>query len=502
MTWWRLRSSGWEPRWTRRVHNRRAVLAAAGMLLVMGCNPRGAPVPPSIPEPVLRPPDATAVAGTPPPAAEPEAPPTVLPTIRGGTRGGARPGAAGAARSGLTPSLSGPSDVVARVAVGWRLSSSSFSGPADWTVDYVGGGGSVRVPGNQTWTITRVGSQLRVQPGGGTPHSPRATTVILRPASPDEAIVYAGRRYRGELHVTPTDTGLLIMNRIGVEDYLRGVVPLEIGNRPAAELAAAQAQAITARSYVYVRIRARGAAPYDILSDVREQVYGGVEAERPTTDEAVASTAGLGLFYGGQLVDAPYHSTCGGSTAAASEVWRGGTDRPYLQSVSDRVPATDRFWCDGSATFRWTRNMEQRELAATIARYLREYAAGAPADPGPVRGLVEGGRTRSGRLGSLTVVTQRGSYVLRGNDMRFVLRSPTGQILNSTDFSVSTTPGPGGVVRSAAFRGSGNGHGVGMCQWGAIGRARAGHSAQEILAAYYVGTNVARVDEMHLRSPR
>lgn len=146
--------------------------------------------------------------------------------------------------------------------------------------------------------------------------------------------------------------------------------------------------------------------------------------------------------------------------------------------------------------------MEQRDVRATIARYLRQYATGAPADPGAVRDLVEGNRTRSGRLASLTVVTQRGSYVLRGNDMRFALRTPNGQILNSTDVSVSTTRGSSGALSRAVFRGGGNGHGIGMCQWGAIGRARAGRSAQEILAAYYVGTNVARVNESDLRSPR
>lgn len=427
----------------------------------------------------------------------------MLPTIRGGAR--ARAGAAPVpvGRSGLTASLSGPWDVVARVAVGWRISAASFSGLADWTLEYPGGEGrAVRVPANQTWSMVAVGSQLRVQPGSGAAHPATRSTVVLRPASSQDAILYAGKRYRGELRVSPTDSGLLIMNRIGVEDYLRGVVPLEIGNRPPAELAAAQAQAITARSYVYVRVRSRRGAQFDIVSDVREQVYGGVEAERPVTDEAVASTVGLGLFYDGQLIDAPYHSTCGGSTAAASEVWRTGTDLPYLRAVSDRIPGTDRFWCDESPTFRWTRTMEQRDVNAAIARYLRQYATGAPADPGAVRDLVEGSRTSSGRLGSLSVVTQRGSYVLRGNDMRFVLRTPSGQILNSTDVSVSTTRGTGGVLSRAVFRGGGNGHGIGMCQWGAIGRARAGRSAQEILAAYYVGTNVARVNESDLRSPR
>ena len=82
--------------------------------------------------------------------------------------------------------------------------------------------------------------------------------------------------------------------------------------------------------------------------------------------------------------------------------------------------------------------------------------------------------------------------------MRFVLRSGGDQILNSTSFSIEPSAS-GGSLRSITFRGTGNGHGVGMCQWGAIGRARAGHSAREILAAYYLGTTVARVNEADLR---
>lgn len=404
--------------------------------------------------------------------------------------------------SGLTPHLSAQSDIVARIAVGWRLNAASFSARAPWTIEYAGAGGTIaRVSAGQTWTIEAAGRMLRVRREADTAHEPRGTTVILRPVSADDAVLFAGKRYRGELRVFPTDTGLLVINRVGVEDYLRGVVPLEIGNRPQSDIAAAEAQAITARSYVYVRIRSRATAQYDILSDVREQVYGGAESERTVTDSAIAATAGFGLFYEGQLVDAPYHSTCGGATAAATEVWRTGVDRPWLRAISDRIPGTDRYWCDSSAAFRWTRTLAAGDLNASVQRYLRQYVAAAPADPGAVRDILEGRRTNSGRLASVTVVTTRGRYDLRGNDMRFVLRSSNDQILNSTSFSVEASR-EGGTLRNVVLRGAGNGHGIGMCQWGAIGRARAGQTARQILAAYYVGTTVARVNVADLRSAR
>jgi len=226
---------------------------------------------------------------------------------------------------------------------------------------------------------------------------------------------------------------------------------------------------------------------------VSEEVYGGVEAETALGDSAVFATRGVVLTYAGRVVDAPYHSTCGGSTAAVSEVWHRQRDVPHLQPISDRIPGTtDRYWCDQSGTFRWSRTFSQRDLNAVVARYLRQYAP-APSSPGAVRSLRPGPRTQSGRLASVTVATDRGRYVVRGNDMRYVFRASNGRILNSTFVSVST-PGGGGVT----FQGNGNGHGIGMCQWGAIGRARAGHTAQQILAAYYPGTALARIDLTHL----
>ena len=84
--------------------------------------------------------------------------------------------------------------------------------------------------------------------------------------------------------------------------------------------------------------------------------------------------------------------------------------------------------------------------------------------------------------------------MLRGNDIRYVLRSPDGEILNSTYFSVETAIDRDGSIGRLTLRGSGYGHGVGMCQWGAIGRARAGHDFLSILGAYYPGTTVGSVD--------
>ena len=110
------------------------------------------------------------------------------------------------------------------------------------------------------------------------------------------------------------------MNVVKIDDYVRGVVPLEIGTTAAEDSAAVQAQAVTARSYAYTHVSSDPSRPYDVTDGTLDQVYGGVAAETPVGSEAVESTRTLVLKYAGRVVNAPYHSTCGGATAAASGV--------------------------------------------------------------------------------------------------------------------------------------------------------------------------------------
>jgi stage II sporulation protein D len=248
-----------------------------------------------------------------------------------------------------------------------------------------------------------------------------------------------------------------------------------------------------ARSYAIVHSRGRERAAYDLVSDVSHQVYGGADAERAGTDSAVASTAGRVLLYAGRVVDAPYHAVCGGSTAEATEVWR-TTGQPYLRAVSDRIPGSaDRYYCDPSPRFAWTRSFTASSLAALLDRYLRSYAPVPSGGVGSVRSLVVSDLTPSGRVRTLDIATDAGRYALRGNDIRFVLRSPGGEILSSTYFSVESSVGRDGRLVQLTLRGTGYGHGIGMCQWGAIGRARAGQDYLAILQTYYPGTRVGPV---------
>jgi stage II sporulation protein D len=111
-----------------------------------------------------------------------------------------------------------------------------------------------------------------------------------------------------------------------------------------------------------------------------------------------------------------------------------------------------------------------------------------------VRSVAVDALTPSGRVAWVTVATDRATYRVRGNDIRFVFRLPRGEILKSTYFLIDDEPMRDGQLASLTLRGRGNGHGVGMCQWGAIGRARAGQDFQTILGTYYPGTTLAHVE--------
>jgi stage II sporulation protein D len=320
--------------------------------------------------------------------------------------------------------------------------------------------------------------------------APPKGPVVIRPMTNGSFVIWNGKRFRGELAITATDSGLLVVNELPMNEYLRGVVPLEIGNRTPAEFAAVQAQAIAARTYAYKHLTSSRA--FDMYATVQDQVYGGVDAEKPQADTAIITTVNLVVLYNGQPITTPYHSTCGGSTAGVSEVWYDRPDEPYLRPVSDRIPGTNNFYCDPSPRFSWTQTYDAAGLRAVMEKYLAAYTKAPRTSLGKIIAIREQGRTPSGRVAALAVKTETGSYTLRGNDIRFVLRDPKGAILNSTYFTL-TEEVAGGEVSSLNVNGRGYGHGIGMCQWGAIGRARAGQNFRTILETYYPGTTIGRI---------
>jgi SpoIID/LytB domain protein len=138
------------------------------------------------------------------------------------------------------------------------------------------------------------------------------------------------RPYRGALVVRSRGGVLSVVNVVPLERYLRGVVPWEMPDRFHGE--ALRAQAIVARSYALTSLRPDRI--FDVVDTTDDQVYGGLRGEEDATDAAIAATAGRVLTWGGGVARTYYHSTSGGRTAAAADVWP-GRGAPYLRSVAD-----------------------------------------------------------------------------------------------------------------------------------------------------------------------
>ncbi|MCL7967439.1 MAG: SpoIID/LytB domain-containing protein [marine benthic group bacterium] len=296
-----------------------------------------------------------------------------------------------------------------------------------------------------------------------------------------------GTAFRGrfELLAVPGG-GVTAVNIVHLEDYLLGVVPLEIGPRTPEEAAAVSAQAVAARTYAVAHLGGHAEIGFDLYGSVADQVYGGRDAERPEASEAVRSTAGRILTHGGLPIRAYYHSTCGGRTAAVDEVMD-RSPAPYLRSVSDRAPdGTD--WCSISPRYRWTQEWTAEELNGVVRDELARMFATEPAQLGRIDDLEVIDHTASGRVHSLAFRGPAADLILDRLDIRFALRDDEGRILGSTDFELI----PGGAG-SARLTGRGFGHGAGMCQWGAIARARAGQSVEQILGTYYPGAALSRI---------
>ncbi len=277
----------------------------------------------------------------------------------------------------------------------------------------------------------------------------------------------AGRRVRGELRVS-TDRAhrLVVVNTVGLEDYVAGVLEGEIPASWSSEALAAQA--VASRSYALHQRSRRLDAPWHVTATTTHQVYADSAGVHAAIRRAVDETRGEVLTYRGRPILAAFHSASGGRTASADEVW--GRSLPYLVSVdvTGEEDSPDTYWRAG-VTFE------------TLERLLETAGVGV----GRVQAVEIAARSSSGRVAQLEVRGSRGTHTLTGRELRSIVGEST---LRSTLFDLR--PETDRVV----FVGTGRGHGVGMSQWGAQALAQAGQRYPEILAAFYPGT---RLEELN-----
>ena len=336
-------------------------------------------------------------------------------------------------------------------------------------------------------TVTADGvGRLRV---AGAPVAGAASRITVRPTGAGPLAI-GERTYRGEVVLQATGPGrLTVVNRVEMEEYLLGVVPREIGRVGPERFEAAKAQAVAARTYAVAYLGRREALGFDVFATVQDQVYGGVGDEYELVSRAVRETAGEILAYDGRPIEAYYHSTCAGHTAAIDEVWN-AEPVPYLRAVRDVDPQTGRAFDHFSSRFTWTQRWPVAELESIFARTLADSVRPGMGGVGRIRDFEILERTESGRIGRMRITTSTGEFFVGGDRIRWIFLTPSGAILNSSRFDVEVVRDAGGNPVEVVATGGGWGHGIGMCQVGAMGRAEAGQDYRTILGVYYPGARL------------
>lgn len=167
-----------------------------------------------------------------------------------------------------------------------------------------------------------------------------------------------GKSYRGHLQIKFSSTGAKVVNYVGLEDYLRGVVGSEMGSR--SPLESLKAQTVIARTYAYASKGKHGADGADVCNSTHCQVYSGVSAERESIDAAVKGTRGMVMISDGDAVATLYHATCGGMTSDNDKVF-GGAPRSYLRRVV--CP-----FCRDGINYRWSKSISLQDLRNALAK--------------------------------------------------------------------------------------------------------------------------------------
>jgi stage II sporulation protein D len=344
------------------------------------------------------------------------------------------------------------------------------------------------IPAGQTWQISNAGHSLVLaSPTGWI--SPPMEVITLSAADRTAPVRINGKTYRGIAYVLRDRTGLTVVNHLGVEEYLQGVVSAEMGRRKSVEEAALLAQAVVSRTFAIRKLGRWKARGFDLSATVADQVYGGMAAETPEGRAAVVETRGGVLTYKGAPIEAFFYSTCGGRTADGAEVFHGAA-QPYLRSVPDRAD-NGSIYCSISPRYRWHEEWTAEGLRATLRRNLPPVAGVRSEAVAQVSDIRVARRTASGRVDQLAIALGGPEVRVDGLAIRQVLRPASGELLRSNAFSLVAT-GAGQRVTRLTVDGMGAGHGVGFCQWGAVGRAREGQGFERILAAYFPGTQLER----------
>jgi stage II sporulation protein D len=302
-----------------------------------------------------------------------------------------------------------------------------------------------------------------------------------------------GRRYRGVIEFLPSSNGgLTVINELGLEEYLYGVLPNEMP--PSWPMEALKAQAVASRSYaVYNILKKAGKASFDVTGGTGDQVYSGYDGEHPRTNEAVDMTKGQVLTYKGKPILALYHSNSGGITENSGDAF--GIQLPYLKSVNDEfsLQAQNGTWVVKiPQTQVYDLEIIEKSASGRVKKLLVRGIYGEKVLSGTeIRNALQLKSNLFEILAdNVLYITANGKdviplYQLMG---KTVVSSNKEVVLSSSIVHIMSSqvskefPVTGGCFE---IRGKGNGHGVGLSQWGAKVMAENGYTFKEILLHYY-----------------
>ncbi|MEW8973335.1 MAG: SpoIID/LytB domain-containing protein [Tissierellaceae bacterium] len=350
-------------------------------------------------------------------------------------------------------------------------------------------------------------------------------SIIIGSQDRESIIQVDKNRFRDYIYFFVRDNKLYIINHIYMEHYLYGVVPKEI---PAsASIEALKAQAVIARSYAYTSLSNHKSDGYNLCNTTHCQVYGGVDGEKSSTNQAVIETYGDYVSYDGKIINTPYHSNSGGYTEDGEKVW--GGKAPYLLGVED-------IYSNNSPNSSWTTSITSRELSQKLLQ--------SGIDVGNILDIEIIEKTDSKRVKDMRIIGSKKEETISGDKFRSILGAT---YLKSTLFNVGKSGSSSssmktvyaidaysnypkkvdlgniyildskgnqtvnrGTVRRVTgnnesaniggtftssddvfiLEGKGYGHGVGMSQYGAMEMANQGFDYEDIIKHYYTGVEI------------
>lgn len=365
-----------------------------------------------------------------------------------------------------------------------------------------------------------------------------ANVIRIKPNSEPRLFELNNQTYRGDMEFKRiSGSDMTAVNVLGIEEYLYGVVPSEVGSSSTVPFEAMKAQAVIARTYAMNSFGRHGSYGFDVCTTEHCQVYKGILLENPNTSRAVDETAGETIKYGSQYAQVYYSSSNGGSTEEIKNVWNPKLELPYLKSFRDEYDPADSW--EVTLTAEQVRSITNDKIGNIQNIFITKNSSSnrvievkIKGDRGELTYAREDCRTIFGlpsqlftindtsgpqidqspslavKLKGMRVVTKDGIKTLELSEDRIKAvskdgikqakdtpimadtRNNTGTVSNgntNNNANNSTNNIPPGVFK---FSGKGRGHGIGLSQKGAIAMAGAGKGYKEILQYYFPGTEI------------